>query len=69
MSITGWKIRERRELLNMSQEELAKRSNVSRATISALETNRNYNVSTHTIMKIATALETTVSDLFFADSV
>ena len=65
----GWKIKERRELLRMSQEELSKRSNVSRATISALESHKKYNVSTKTIIKIADALETTVAELFFADGV
>ena len=35
----GCKIKERREFLKMSQEELAEKSEVSRATISSLENN------------------------------
>lgn len=65
----GYKIKERREALKMSQEELAEKSNVSRATISSLENNPDCNTSTKTLQRIACALNTTVGELFFAESV
>lgn len=65
----GNKIKERRDLLKMSQEELAERSMVSRATISSLENNSERNTSTKVLQKIAAALGTTVGELFFEDDV
>lgn len=60
----GCKIKERREFLKMSQEELAEKSEVSRATISSLENNSERNTSTKILKRIASALETTVGELF-----
>ena len=65
----GCKIKERREFLKMSQEELAEKSEVSRATISSLENYSERNTSTKILKRIASALETTVGELFFADDV
>ncbi|MBC8575138.1 helix-turn-helix transcriptional regulator [Yanshouia hominis] len=65
----GCKIKERREFLKMSQEELAEKSEVSRATISSLENNSERNTSTKILKRIASALDTTVGELFFADDV
>ena len=65
----GCKIKERREFLKMSQEELAEKSAVSRATISSLENNSERNTSTKILKRIAPALDTTVGELFFADDV
>lgn len=65
----GYKIRERRQFLQMSQEELSTKSGVSRQTISSLENNPEKSVSTKTLEKIAAALDTTVGNLFFARSV
>ena len=65
----GSKIKERREFLKMSQEELAEKSAVSRATISSLENNSERNTSTKILKRIASALDTTVGELFFADDV
>ncbi len=65
----GNKIKERRQALNMSQEELAEKSAVSRATISNLENNPDSSVSIRTLEKLATALDSTVKDIFFSDSV
>lgn len=53
----------------MSQEELAEKSMVSRATISSLENNSERNTSTKVLQKIAAALGTTVGELFFEDNV
>lgn len=65
----GCKIKDRREFLKMSQEELAEKSAVSRATISSLENNSERNTSTKILKRIASALDTTVGELFFADDV
>lgn len=65
----GYKIKERREALKMSQEELAAKSKVSRATISSLENNSERNTSTSVLKRIASALDTTIADLFFAEDV
>ena len=65
----GCRIRERRELLRMSQEDLSMKSGVSRQTISGLENTPGKNVSTKTLEKIAAALEITVGELFFTDNV
>ncbi len=63
----GYKIKEAREAAKMSQEELAEKAEVSRATISGLETGRTDNVTTKTLLKIACALGVTVDALFFAE--
>lgn len=65
----GNKIKEYREKIGMSQSELAKISGVSRGTIWALETNKNYATTTRTLMKISKALNTTIDNIFFAESV
>ena len=65
----GWRVKERREELRLSQEELAAKSGVSRQTISMIETDAGKNVSSRTLMKLAAALDTTVSALFFEGSV
>lgn len=63
----GYKIKEFRENLNMTQEELAEKSGISRATISMLENNAAKETLTSTLIALANALGTTVSDLFFAE--
>lgn len=65
----GYRIKDRREELKMSQEELAAKSGVSRQTISTLENNANHNVSTRILTRLAEALSTTVGALFFDDTV
>lgn len=65
----GIKLREVREAKGLSQEELAKKADVSRTTIWSLETNPNAQTTTKTLIKIADALGTTVGDIFFADGV
>lgn len=61
-----YRIRSCREELNMSQQELAAKSGVSRATISGLETGMITVTTTETLIKIATALGKRVSDIFLA---
>lgn len=59
------KLKHYRELKGLSQEELAKASNVSRTTISGLE-NGTIKVTTNTTMdKIANALEVSAIELFY----
>lgn len=61
----GYKIREVREEKNMSQEQLALKSNVSRTIISGLESGKITVTTTETLLKIAKALDRKVSDIFF----
>ena len=63
----GIKIRERREELRMTQEELAQKSGVSRQTISSLETGKYEDVLISTLAAIATALGTTVDKIFYPE--
>lgn len=60
----GCKIKERREMLRISQEYLSRKSGVSRQTISSIENAPDKNVSIKTLEKIAVALDTTVGELF-----
>lgn len=57
-------IRECRKEKNMSQEQLAKKSGVSRAIISGLECGSITVTTTDTLIKLASALEKKVSEIF-----
>ena len=59
-----FKIKEARLACGMTQEELAKKSNVSRSTIIGLETGSIKVTTTETLIKIASALDKKVSDIF-----
>ena len=61
-----YRIKQYREELHLSQQELAVKSGVSRATISGLESGLITVTTTETLIKIATALEKRVSDIFLA---
>lgn len=63
----GINIKERREELKMTQEELAVKSGVSRQTISALENDKYDNVLVGTLASIALALGTTVDKIFYPE--
>lgn len=65
----GYRIKEIREAKKMSQSELAEKSGVSRGIIWALESDAETVTTTKTLAKIACALDTTISDLFFANNV
>ena len=56
----GQKIRDRRKSMKMSQEELAKKSNISRARLSAIENGKCRDILVSTLTNIASALDTTV---------
>lgn len=62
----GYKIREVRERLNMTQVELAVKSGVSRTTISNLENGVESVTTTRTLNKLAYALGVNVEDLFYS---
>lgn len=62
----GYRIKEVRESMGMTQEELSEKSGVSRTIISALENDYQKTTSTKTLLKIAHALGTTVSQIFLA---
>ena len=61
-----YRIRELREAKGMTQEELSSKSNVSRATIWALECGENKITTTKTLLKIAEALGVDFEALFSA---
>jgi len=60
-----YRVKEFREKRKISQEKLAEKSGVSRATIASLEApDSETTTTTSTLIKIATALECKVSDIF-----
>lgn len=61
----GYRIRECREEIGISQEELAKRAKISRTTLSGLESGTIKTTTTDTLLKIAQALNKKVADIFF----
>lgn len=61
-----FKIKEARKEKGYTQEELAKRANVSRTTIIGLENGSVTVTTTDTLTKIASALDKKVSDIFLA---
>ena len=65
----NFKIKECRESQGMTQEELSKKSGVSRNLIARLESGGITNTTTETLLKLAKALGVTVEALFFAKSV
>lgn len=65
----GYKLKEAREEARMTQEELERKSGISRATICALESGREKNVTVQTLLKIADALGKRITDIFFDEAV
>lgn len=63
------KLKELRLKEGLSQEELAKKSGVSRPTISMIETNSLDNIESKTMLKLATALNCDIGDIFFKENV
>lgn len=61
----GFKIKECRNAMNMSQEELSKKAGVSRTIISGLENGTITVTTTETLLKISKALGKRVCDIFF----
>ena len=65
----GYRVKEVREAMRLTQEELANKSGVSRTTIVAIESGEAKNVMASTLLKLADAMGVTVSDIFFSKSV
>jgi transcriptional regulator with XRE-family HTH domain len=64
--LLGSIIKERRELLNISQTELAKRMSVHQSYVSDLESGKKTNPTKETIWKLADALEICREEFFIA---
>ena len=62
------KIKEYREKMGLTQQELAEKASCSRQFINMLENSDDINVSTKTLLCIANALEVKVDDLIFLES-
>lgn len=65
----GYRVKEVREARKMTQEELEKKSGVSRQTISAIENGKGGSVKIGTLSALARAMDTTVDAIFFPDAV
>lgn len=63
------RLKEMREKLNLTQEELSLKSGVSRPTISMIETNTLTNIESTTMVKLAVALDCDIGDIFFKETV
>ena len=61
------RLKEEREIQGISQEELSKKSTVSRTIISELETGKTDVITNITLEKLAEALNKKVTDIFFQD--
>ena len=61
------RLKELRQLKNLTQEQLSDKSRVSRTTISDLEVGKKIVVTNVTLEKLASALELKVTDIFFRD--
>ena len=61
------KVKEARESKGMSQEELSKKSTVSRTIISELENGKTDVITNTTLEKIAGAINMKVIDIFFTE--
>ena len=61
------KVKHYREKANLTQQELAEKADVSRNTISALETQDNVNVTYDIMNKLSNALGHKVATIFFED--
>lgn len=61
------RLKEKRENKGLSQEELAKKAQVSRTTISDIETEKKTVVTNKTLEKISNALGLKITDIFFTD--
>lgn len=60
----GDKIRERRLFLRLSQAELAEKAGLSRQMISLIENGKAVNISINTMKSIASALDSSVEEIF-----
>ena len=61
----GFKIKEKRLELGLSQEQLAEMSGVSRTIISGLESGKTTVTTTETLLRLSKAMNCRVKDIFF----
>ena len=61
----GYKLKEIREKKGITQEELERKSGVSRQTISAIENDKAGDIKIGTLKALANALDVTVDSIFF----
>lgn len=61
----GYKVKEMRESLHLTQEELSQKSGVSRGTISSIENGDTKTTTTKTLLKLAKAMNTSIDQNFF----
>lgn len=61
----GFKLKNARLQRNLTQQELADKSGVSRVTIALIENGQTRDVMASTLLKLANALNMSVNDLFF----
>lgn len=59
------RVRERRLELHLTQRELARRTGLSRQTLSAIERNDGYSPVARVMATIAEALDCSIGDLFW----
>lgn len=65
MSHIGERVRNIRGRLNLSQQDLAEKSGISKTQISRLENGEQNNPQIKTVISIATALNLTIEELIF----
>lgn len=63
----GYRIKEKRTEIGMSQEELSEKSGVSRSIISGLENGTIRNTKIGTLLALAKAMNTSIHEIFFQD--
>lgn len=61
----GYKIKERRKKLKMSQVELDRKDNVSETVISGFESGEINVITTETLLKLAEVLNTKINNIFW----
>lgn len=62
-------LKETRESMGLTQEQLSEKSAVSRQTISLIENNSLDNIKSNTMLKLAMALNRDVGEIFFKEYV
>lgn len=65
----GFRLKEVREKHGLTQEELARKSGISRVTISMIESGKSSCVKTQTLLKLADALGERHLNYFFSPNV
>lgn len=62
-----FRIKQIRKNKNISAYKLSQMTNISRSYLSEIENNKIINISLNTLLKIATALDVNVKDLFYTN--